>query len=317
MILEMAKPKAIIISGPTATGKSRLALELAKEFGKRGISAEIISADSAQVYRRMDIGTDKLGEPERMGIPHLLIDVVNPDEHFDAALFRAMALKEIERINSNGGVPILVGGTGFWIRALVYGLFSGPARDDEIREELKNLEKQKGPDYLHQLLSELDPESAKRIHPHDLNRLVRSLEVHKLTGKSLSDHFKDQQKEPALHALHIALNIDRSLLHERINQRVDEMMVKGFLDEVKKLREMGYGPDLESQKIIGYRQLHQLLDGKTTLEKAVHEIKTQTRHYARRQLVWLRGQKEISWFDALNNDLNIFSQTSKFMEESK
>jgi len=313
----MQKPKAIIISGPTATGKSRLALELAKEFAKKGVKEEIISADSAQVYRYMDIGTDKLGEPDRMGIPHLLIDVVNPDEHFDAALFRNMALKEIERINSQAGVPVLVGGTGFWIRALVYGLFSGPKRDDELREELNNLAKQKGQDYLHQLLSELDPESAKRIHPNDLNRLVRSLEVHKLTGKSLSDHFKDQQKETSIDALHIALNLDRNILHERINQRVDEMMAKGFLDEVKKLREMGYSPDLESQKIIGYRQLHQHLDGQHTLDQAVHEIKKQTRHYARRQLVWMRGQKEIAWFDALNNDLNIFSQAFKFMEESK
>ena len=313
----MQKPKAIIISGPTATGKSRMALELAREFSKKGVTAEIISADSAQVYRHMDIGTDKLAAPERMGIPHLLIDVVNPDEHFDAALFRAIALKEIERINQAAGVPVLVGGTGFWIRALVYGLFSGPARDDEVREELKSLAKQNGPDYLHHLLSELDPESAKRIHPHDLNRLVRSLEVQKLTGKPLSDHFKDQQKEPSVNALHIALNIDRNLLHERINQRVDEMMAKGFLDEVKKLRDMGYGPDLESQKIIGYRQLHQHIDGQLTLDQAIHEIKKQTRHYARRQLVWLRGQPEIAWFEALNNDLNIFSQAFKFMEESK
>jgi tRNA dimethylallyltransferase len=313
----MNKPKAIIISGPTASGKSGLALEMAKEFAKKGFSAEIISADSAQVYRHMDIGTDKLPEAERMGIPHYLIDVVNPDEHFDAAVFRVTALKEIERINAHTGVPILVGGTGFWIRALVYGLFTGPARDEVVREELNNLAKQKGPDYLHQLLSELDPESAKRIHPHDLNRLIRSLEVQKLTGKSLSDHFKDHQKEPALHALHIALNIDRSLLHERINQRVEEMMAKGFLEEVKKLREMGYGPDLESQKIIGYRQLHQHIDGELTLDQAVHEIKKQTRHYARRQLVWLRGQKEIAWFDALSNNLNIFTQAFKFMEESK
>jgi len=310
----MEKPKAVIISGPTASGKSRIAIDLALALGESGIPAEIISADSAQVYRFMDIGTDKLKEDERKGIAHHLIDVVNPDQHFDAALFRTLALKAIERINQSKGIPILVGGTGFWIRALLYGLFSGPGRNDELRAELRKLAGEKGSDYLHRLLFELDPESAARIHPNDLNRLVRSLEVHRLTGRPMSEHFKSQKKEKSLDALHIALNLDRGMLHEHINSRVDQMIEKGFLDEVKRLRQMGYGPGLESQQIIGYRQLHQYLDGKIAFEKAVHEIKKLTRHYARRQLVWLRGQPEIVWFDALTDLSRLLDCALKFAQ---
>jgi len=309
--------KAIIISGPTASGKSRLAIELALEFRKHGRDAEIISADSAQVYRHLDIGTDKLSPAERQSIPHHLIDIINPDQHFDAAMFRTLALKEVARINLEGKVAILVGGTGFWVWALLYGLFSGPGRSDELREELRMLSREKGNDYLHQLLSELDPESAGRIHPHDLNRLVRALEVRKLTGKSMTEHFKEQQRETSINALHIALNVERPLLHQRINERVDQMMAQGFLDEVKRLREMGYGPGLESQKIIGYRQLHQHLDGELTIEEAVHEVKKQTRHYARRQLVWLRGQKEVKWKDPARGKASVISEATKFMEGAK
>lgn len=313
----MPKTKAIIISGPTASGKSRLAIELALEFRRRGRAAEIISADSAQVYRFMDIGTDKLNLGERQGIPHHLIDVVTPDEHFDAAIFRRSALEQIERISREKGAAILVGGTGFWIRALLFGLFAGPGRNDEIRAELKKLSREKGPAYLHELLNELDPESARRIHPNDLNRLVRCLEIQRLTGKSRTEHFKSQAQEQSLNALHLALNLDRALLHERINQRVDQMMGKGFREEVQNLRQMGYGAELDSQKIIGYRHLHQHLDGEMNLDQAIHEIKKATRHYARRQLVWLRGQPEISWFDVLKDNTNMFAKATKFMEESK
>ena len=232
-------------------------------------------------------------------------------------MFRAAALQEIERINAADGAAILVGGTGFWIRALLYGLFAGPGRNDEIREELNQLAREKGPDYLHALLAELDPESARRIHPNDLSRLVRAIEVQRVTGKTRSEHFSEQLKETSLYALHIALNLDRGLLHERINERVDQMMARGFLDEVKHLRERGYGPGLESQKIIGYRQLHQHLDGQFDLPQAVHEIKKATRHYARRQLVWLRGQQGITWFDAIKDGPQIISAAIEFKEKSR
>lgn len=313
----MPKARAIIVSGPTASGKSRLAIELALELRRRGRAAEIISADSAQVYRFMDIGTDKLRPEEREGIPHHLIDVVKPDEHFDAAIFRRLALEQIERICRENGIAVLVGGTGFWIRVLLFGLFAGPGRDEEIRAELKKLSRAKGPAYLHELLCELDPESARRIHPNDLNRLVRALEIHRLTGKSMSEHFQSQAKEQSIDALHLALKLERGLLYERINERVEQMMSKGFLEEVQNLRQMGYGSNLASQKIIGYRQLHQHLDGELELGQAVHEIKKATRHYARRQLVWLRGQPGILWFDAFKERARILDIAVRFMEESK
>ena len=312
----MADKKIIIISGPTATGKSRLAIELALWLRELGYPAEIISADSAQVYRYMDIGTDKLPSEERKGIPHHLIDVVEPDQPFDAMKFRTLALKEIERIGKEGGIPIIVGGTGFWIRVLIYGLFTGPGRSPEIRAELKKLAEERGRWYLHQLLKKIDPASAQRIHPNDIQRLIRALEVYQLTGKPLSKHFGERASS-GLNVLHFALNFERNLLYQRINQRVDEMMERGFLEEVKRLREMGYGPELESQKIIGYRQLHSHLDGRLTLEKAVHEIKKQTRHYARRQLVWLRGEKNLIWLDPFKEKEKIFKKSQQFIKEEE
>jgi tRNA dimethylallyltransferase len=310
----MQKQKIIIVSGPTASGKSQLALEAALSLREKGIRAEIVSADSAQVYRYMDIGTAKLTTPEMQGITHHLIDIVNPDEHFDAELFRRAALEIIERVSRGSGVAILVGGTGFWIRALLYGLFPGPGRDATFRDELKALAQQKGSTYLHEMLAKLDPKAAIKIHPNDLSRLIRGLEVHKLTGRTLSEHFADQSREENLNALHIALQTDRVLLYERINQRVDEMMAKGLAAEVTKLREMGFGPELESQKIIGYRQLHQHLDGEIGLDETVHEIKKATRHYARRQMVWLRGQPDITWLDGQKEREKFLGLTVKFLE---
>jgi len=310
----MSKNRVLIISGPTASGKSKAALNLALQLRGQGIKAEIISADSAQVYRSMDIGTDKLKPEERMAIPHHLIDIVNPDEHFDAEIFRKLASAEIERINHAGGVPVLAGGTGFWIHALLYGLFPSPARSDEIRDELKKTASEKGTQYLHAKLSGIDPESAQRIHPNDLFRLVRALEVYQLTGKSLTEHFQSQRKEKAFNALYLALNLDRSILYDRIGRRVEEMMTKGFLEEVKKLRQMGYGPELASQKIIGYKELHDHLEGKMDLDQAAHAIKTETRHYARRQLIWLRKEKDVSWIDGMKEPEQVLEKAGRFLE---
>ncbi len=314
MGLELDRPRLIIISGPTASGKSRAALQLALALIDKGKPAEIISADSAQVYRYMDIGTDKLGQEEWQGIPHHLIDVVNPDEHFDAELFREMAGKEIDRIHRTGGAAILVGGTGFWIHALLYGLFPAPPRSDQVRQELRRTAAEKGAEHLHKKLAAIDPESAQRIHPHDLFRLVRALEVFELTGHSLTQHFQDQQREKPYDALYLALNLDRHLLYQRIESRVDEMMGKVFLDEVKKLREMGYGPGLVSQKILGYHQLHRHLDGEWTLDRAVHELKAETRHYARRQTIWLRKEKQVIWVDGAIAEARIQAEAKKFLE---
>jgi len=311
---QMSQEKIIILSGPTATGKSRLAIELALNLRARGIPAEIISADSAQIYRHMDIGTDKLKPDQWQGIPHHLIDVANPDEHFDAEIFRKMAGQEIARINQSGGIAILVGGTGFWIHTLIYGLFRSPPRNEELRADLKKAAREKGSEYLHKKLMKIDPESAQRIHPNDIFRLVRALEVHQLTGKPLSEHFKEQTREPLYNALYFALNLPREVLYQRINKRVDEMLAKGLLDEVKNLRQMGYGPELASQKIIGYKELHEHLDGKKDLPSAVHEIKKETRHYARRQLIWLRKEKDVVWVDAIKAKEIIMERVKGFLE---
>lgn len=304
----------IVISGPTASGKSRAGLKLALNLRSQGIMAEVISADSAQIYRYMDIGTDKLSKEEWQGVPHHLIDIVDPDEHFDAELFRRLASEEIKRIHSENGVSVVVGGTGFWIHSLLYGLFPSPARNDEIRKNWQRLAREKGSEYLHRKLSELDPASAQRIHPNDLFRLVRALEVWELTGKTLTEHFQEHPRENAFQVLYLALTLERAFLYQRINQRVDEMLAKGFLEEVKKLREMGYGPELASQKIIGYKELHQYLDGKLSLEQAVHNIKKQTRHYARRQLVWLRKETGVEWIDVLRNEAEILEKVKRFLK---
>jgi len=309
--------KLVIISGPTATGKSELAIGLALRFKSQGITAEVINADSAQVYRFMDIGTDKLSLEERKGVAHHLIDVVNPDEHFDAMIFRNLALKQIEKIHQKNGIPILVGGTGFWLKVLIYGLFPGPARSQEIRQSLEKIASEKGSEILHQQLQKIDPVSAQRIHPRDAHRIIRALEVFELTAKPLSAHFQNQAQKTGFQILYLALNLDRNLLYEKINHRVEQMLKKGFLEEVKKLREMGYGALLPSQKIIGYRQLHEHLEGKLTLEKAAHEVKKQTRHYARRQLIWLRAEPMVNWIDPIQEKDKIFDLAEKFYRKKK
>jgi len=308
--------KLVIISGPTATGKSQLAIELSLRLKSQRIDSEIISADSAQIYRFMNVGTDKLAFEERKGVPHHLIDVVNPDEHFDAMIFRSLALKEIDRMHQENKIPILVGGTGFWIKTLIYGLFPGPSRNQTLRRNLEKTASEQGIEFLYQQLQKIDPASAQRIHPKDAHRIIRALEVFELTQKPLSAHFQNQAQKTQFQILYLALNLDRNLLYEKINRRVEEMLKKGFLEEVKKLREMGYAPELPSQKIIGYRQLHEYLDGQLTYEKAVHEIKKQTRHYARRQLIWLRAEPMVRWIDPQERD-KIFDLAEKFYQEKK
>ncbi len=289
------RPRLAVISGPTASGKSRLAIEIAEALAGRGFGAEIISADSAQVYRCMDIGTDKLPEEEWHGIPHHMIDVVDPDEDFSAADFRERSGRIIARLDREGKAALLVGGTGFYLRALLQGLFPGPKKDAHLRDRLQREADQHGPGLLHERLKKIDLESANRIHPNDTKRLVRALEVYELTGRTMSEHFSEQSRECPYEVLSTGLDHEREELYKRINGRVDEMMERGFLDEVRSLRERGFGPGLKSQQTLGYRQLHEHLDGGMDLERAVYETKKKTRHYARRQLIWMRKEKETRW----------------------
>ncbi len=289
------RPRIFIITGPTAAGKTRASLAAAHALEKAGLKPVIISADSVQVYRYMDVGSDKLGPDKREGVEHHMIDVVDPDQTFSAADFAKMADEIITHASRENGAVLVAGGTGFYLRVLLHGLFSGPSRDQALRERLIEEAREKGLSALHDRLKSLDPESARRVHPNDGSRIVRALEVFELTGRAMTDHFEAQKKEgPRYRALAVGLEMDRDLVYEKINERVDCMLGAGLIEEVRRLREMGYGPALPSQKALGYRQAHMLLDGLIGEEEAAYLIKRDTRHYARRQLTWLR-KENLEW----------------------
>ena len=296
------KKRIIVITGPTAAGKSRAALEVARSLREEGYRPFIISADSVQVYRYMEIGTDKLPPYKRQEFPHYLIDVADPNEDFNAEDFRRHS-DELIMGSKDDEIPIVAGGTAFYTRSLLYGLFAGPGRDKELRERLhREIEKQ-GTEALHDRLSSIDPEAAGRIHPHDHVRIVRALEVFELTGKPITGHFREQAgPAPRYRALLMGLCREREKMYEKINRRVDEMVEQGLVEEVQKLRSMGYGPDLKSQQALGYRQMHMYLDGKVDLEEAIYLTKRDTRHFARRQLTWLRKEEGLLWVPADNSE---------------
>jgi tRNA dimethylallyltransferase len=287
------KPKLIIILGPTAVGKSELALQLAQ-----AIDGEIINADSQQVYRYMDIGTGKPSKADRERVPHHLIDIINPDEDFNVAIFRRLATASIEEIAHRGKQAIVCGGTGLYIKALTRGLFAGPAQDEGIRETLKAEAEKNGLDSLYQRLKQADPAAASLIHPHDRQRIIRALEVYRLTGKRISDW----QREHAFHerpfeTLKIGLKRERAELYERINQRCDNMIEGGLLEEVEGLIAKGYPLSLKPLQSVGYRHMGWVLQGELTLGGALTLMKKDTRHLAKRQLTWFRQDREIRWFD--------------------
>ncbi len=290
--------RIVAITGPTATGKSRAALELSRALRAEGYRPFVISADSVQVYRYMDIGTDKLPPEQRQEVPHYLIDVADPDEDFNAEDFRRHADVHIAR-SSEEEIPIVAGGTGFYLRSLLWGLFPGPGKDSGVRERFQNEMEEKGIEALHQRLSSIDPEAAERIHPHDHVRIVRALEVYELTGKPITGHFREHYKGgPRYNALVIGLALDRELMYAKINNRVGEMIERGLAEEVRGLRAMGYGPELKSQQALGYKHIHMYLDGKLGLEEAVELARRDTRHFARRQLTWLRKEEGLVWVPA-------------------
>ena len=291
--------KLLIITGPTASGKTRLAIEAALRLREQGLQPEILSADSAQVYRFMSVGTDKLLPAEREGIPHHLVDLVNPDEDFSAARWAGLAREVLGRLKQEGKPAIVVGGTGFYLRALLRGLFPGPTANPELRGRLEKEAAARGAPALHERLRQVDPESANRIHPNDLVRIIRALEVFELTGEPISRHFARQGRSQleGFTVLRLGLELPRPQLYQRINLRVEQMLERGLVEEVKKLREKGYGPELKSQKIIGYRQVHEMLDGRHDLARARELIQRDSRHYARRQLTWMRAEPEIRWMD--------------------
>jgi len=286
------KNKLVIILGPTAVGKSEVALELAT-----AIDAEIVNADSQQVYRHLDIGTDKPSQAERERVAHHLIDIVEPDEEFNAALFRRLAAESIEQIFARKKNAIVCGGTGLYLKALTQGLFEGPGQDFQIRQALERQIEQEGIAPLYQRLTEIDPTVTSTIHPNDRQRTIRALEVYRLTGKPLSAWQSEHAfQEHPFDALKIGLNRQRSELYDLINRRSERMVEDGLLEEVRRLVARGYSLDLKPLRSVGYRQMGQVLLGQQELLKAIEEMKQETRHLAKRQLTWFRGDKEIHWF---------------------
>ena len=291
--------KVLVILGPTGVGKTKISLEVADK-----IKGEIICADSRQIYRFMDIGTAKPKPEQRKRIAHHIIDMVDPDERFTAADFAREAKKTIKDLITRGKSPIVTGGTGLYIRALTRGFFKGPKGNSKIREKLKKTARKKGKEFLHKKLSNVDPEAAQSIHPNNLLRVIRALEVYQITGTSISQLQKQGEYDKReFDFTKIGLNLDRKKLYEKIEKRVDQMMSEGLLDEVKRLKDLGYSRELTPLKTLGYKELFSYLDGDLSLLKAVELIKKNTRNYAKRQLTWFKKEENITWFDMEQNDI--------------
>ncbi|KEI99626.1 tRNA delta(2)-isopentenylpyrophosphate transferase [Clostridium botulinum A2B3 87] len=289
----------LIIAGPTAVGKTDISIKLAEK-----LNGEIISADSMQIYKYMDIGSAKITKDEMQGIPHHLIDVVEPHEEFNVSSFKTLAEKSIKNIWNRGKLPIIAGGTGLYINSLIYNYdFTDADRDEKYREYLTKLAEDKGKEYVHSLLKDIDEESYEKLYPNDLKRVVRALEVYKITGKSISEYTKENEKklyDIPYNVNYFILNMNREVLYERINKRVDIMMSKGLIEEVKKLESMGYTPDMQSMKGIGYKEVLFYLNGDISLDEAIYLIKKGSRNYAKRQLTWFRKDKRSIWIDKDN-----------------
>lgn len=288
------KKPLVILTGPTAVGKTALSIKLASEIG-----GEIISADSMQVYRQMDIGSAKIKPEEMGGIPHHLIDILEPEEEFNVCLFEKLALEAMEQIYERGHIPVVVGGTGFYIQALLYQIvFTEEETDTAYRDKLWQLGEEKGNHYLHELLRKVDPESAEEIHENNRKRVIRALEFYENCGKPISTHNKEQrQKTSAYNSCYFVLTDDRKKLYERIESRVDQMLSKGLVDEVRTLKERGCNASMVSMQGLGYKEILEYLDGRCSLLEAVEKIKKETRHFAKRQLTWFRREKDVIWLD--------------------
>ena len=310
MSLSREKPKLIVVLGPTASGKTGMALEIAGRTG-----ACIVSADSVQVYRHFDIGSAKPTEEQRRGIPHFLIDVANPDEDFNAGTYMRLALDQIERLVEDGRKIVVVGGTFLYVKALLYGLLEGVEADRELRDRLARERDEKGVASLHKELESVDPVSAGRINPNDYVRIERALEVYHVTGEKMSDHQRRHGfSQQRFDALKIGLLGDRERLRRAIDARVDMMIDRGWVEEVKAIRAMGYGPHLKPMKSIGYRRINEFLDGRLDFKTAVESIKTDTKRFSKRQSTWLRADEEINWFDSAEGKDSVLGACSGFFD---
>ena len=289
----MEKIKTIIIAGPTASGKTDLAVQLASLC-----NGEIISADSMQVYRRMDIGTAKPTLEERGGIPHHMIDIIEPGEEFSAARFASLALEKIREMRERGKNPFVAGGTGLYIKTLTHGIFKGPEADPALRARLEREVDEHGSARLHERLKEVDPAGAAAIHPNNRARVMRALEVYALSKKPISEYHREHAfSDEPLQTLKIGLAVDREELYGRINERVDRMMARGLLAETRGLLDAGYSPSLKPMGGLGYKEMTDCIEGRRTLEEAVELLKMNTRRYAKRQMTWFGKDPGIRWFN--------------------
>ena len=288
-----AKPRLLVLVGPTAVGKTAFSLDIAEAFG-----CEIISGDSMQVYRGMDIGTAKATPEERRRVPHHLIDIREPDEPFSVSDYQREAVKAIEDITARGRLPFIVGGTGLYIQAVCYGYaFHEGGPDEAFRARMLAFAREHGNEALHRRLAAVDPEAAVRLHPNDLRRVIRALEVYEQTGVTLSDQMAAQTRESPYRLCMIGLTMDRQRLYERIGERVDEMIRRGLVAEVARLLERGFDDTMTAMQGLGYKEIAAHLRGGMTLEEATALLKRNTRRFAKRQLSWFRRMKEIVWVD--------------------
>ncbi len=288
------KKAVIVLTGPTAVGKTETSIRLAK-----AVNGEIISADSMQVYRHMDIGTAKIRPDQMQGVPHYLVDELEPDEPFNVMVFQKKVKDYMEDIYQRGRIPILVGGTGFYIQAVLYDIaFTEDQGDDSFRLAMRRLAEEQGEDVLHEKLRQVDPESAETIHPHNVKRVIRALEYHHFTGQKFSVHnAAERQRKSPYEFLYVVLNMEREKLYRRIDARVEQMIEEGLVKEVEALLAHGYGRDLVSMQGLGYKEIVSALEGECTLEEAVYRIKRDTRHFAKRQLTWFRRERDVIMLD--------------------
>lgn len=290
----MKQKPLVILTGPTAVGKTEISIALAKR-----IHAEIISADSMQIYRHMDIGSAKITQEEMQGIPHHLIDELSPFEEFHVVRFQEMAKQRMEEIYARGNIPLIVGGTGFYIQALVYDIdFTEQDSDEDYRRQLMAEADRYGNEYLHQKLMLADPVSAALIHPNNRKRVIRALEYYKKSGRLISAHNEEERLKKSPYQLaYFVLNDERQRLYERIDRRVDEMLAKGLIEEVRMLRDMGCTKDMVSMQGLGYKEILRYLDNELSYDEAVYILKRDTRHFAKRQLTWFKREPDVIWLN--------------------
>ncbi|RDY32841.1 tRNA (adenosine(37)-N6)-dimethylallyltransferase MiaA [Lachnotalea glycerini] len=309
------KRPLIILTGPTAVGKTELSISLAK-----AVNGEIISADSMQVYKYMDIGSAKVTKEEMDGVKHYLIDELEPDEEFNVVKFQQYAKRYMKEIYDKGKIPILVGGTGFYIQAILYDIdFTDTMEDSAYRSELEALSLEKGAKYIHNMLREVDEASACQIHYNNIKRVIRALEYYKQTGQCISKHNEEQRtKESPYQFAYFVLNDDRLVLYDRINTRIDQMLSNGLIQEVQTLKEKGYTKDMVSMQGLGYKEILSYLDEELSFEEAIYILKRDTRHFAKRQLTWFKRESDVIWLNlpefAYNKEM-VLTQMRNLIQE--